>query len=253
MPKVRLIHWKVNEATTLIDTLRSAGHQVAYEEKFDSSALREMRSSPPDAVVIDLTRLPSHGREVAAALRGSKATRHIPLVFVDGVRERVDTIRRMLPDAEYTERKDLLKKIREAMRTRPSDPVMPLPMMQRYAGRTVAQKLGIQEGSSVAVIDPPRARVLPADVNITENPDESCAVTLWFIHDREGLSAALPGLRKLARKTKLWLLWRKGAAAARSGVTQTVLRASAISAGLVDYKICAVDKTWSAMLFAARK
>ena len=42
------------------------------------STLRELRSTPPDAVVIDLSRLPSHGREFAVALRGSKATRHVP-------------------------------------------------------------------------------------------------------------------------------------------------------------------------------
>jgi hypothetical protein len=55
-------------------------------------------------------------------------------------------------------------------------------------------------------------------------------------------------MRKLAGRTKLWILWRKG-----SGVTQPFLRESAAAVGLVDYKICSVDGTWSAMLFARRK
>jgi hypothetical protein len=55
-------------------------------------------------------------------------------------------------------------------------------------------------------------------------------------------------MRKLAARTKLWILWRKG-----SSVTQPFLRESAAEVGLVDYKICSVDATWSAMLFARRK
>ena len=38
-----------------------------------------------DLVLIDLDRLPSHGREVAVWLRGRKATRMIPIVFAGGV------------------------------------------------------------------------------------------------------------------------------------------------------------------------
>ena len=55
-------------------------------------------------------------------------------------------------------------------------------------------------------------------------------------------------MRRLAARTKLWILWRKG-----SDVTQPFLRESAGAVGLVDYKICAVDAVWSAMLFARRK
>jgi hypothetical protein len=32
-----------------------------------------------------------------------------------------------------------------------------------------------------------------------------------------------------------------------------LVRETGIDLGLVDYKICSVDKTWSAMLFAQRK
>ncbi len=53
-----------------------------------------------EALVIDLSRMPSHGREVAVYLRGTKSTRHIPLVFVDGGEEKVAKIRELMPDAE---------------------------------------------------------------------------------------------------------------------------------------------------------
>ena len=44
--------------------------------------MKEFRENPPDAVVINLGRLPSHGREAGVFLRGSKSTRLIPLLFV---------------------------------------------------------------------------------------------------------------------------------------------------------------------------
>jgi CheY-like chemotaxis protein len=45
---------------------------------------RVVRHDPPDAVVIDLARLPSHGREVAGILRQQTATHHLPIVFIEG-------------------------------------------------------------------------------------------------------------------------------------------------------------------------
>jgi hypothetical protein len=55
-------------------------------------------------------------------------------------------------------------------------------------------------------------------------------------------------MRKVAGRTKLWVLWRKG-----SEVTQTWLRQAAAAVGLVDYKICSLDGRWGSMLFARRK
>jgi hypothetical protein len=61
-------------------------------------------------------------------------------------------------------------------------------------------------------------------------------------------------MRTLAGHTKLWLLWRKRASGnSGNGLTQNALRDTIREVGLVDYKICAVDEKWSAMLFARRK
>jgi CheY-like chemotaxis protein len=88
--RVRVVHWKAAEAGAMCRALRAAGHTVDYDEKLDSGGLRCFRQSPPDVIVIDLSRLPSHGREVATALRAMKDTRHIPIIAVgaraDGAR-----------------------------------------------------------------------------------------------------------------------------------------------------------------------
>jgi len=253
MSHVRLIHWKAGEAADLLASLRAAGHTVDYDEDVASDGFRAIRQSPPDAFVIDLSRLPSHGREAATFFRGQKATRHIPIVFVGGAPEKVEAIREVLPDAVYTAPGRLRSALRAAFANRPASPVVPTQMMARYASRSAAQKLGIREGSTAALIDPPRnyASVigeLPAGAALEETPAATCPITLFFVHDAAACGEALPRIRKLAARTKLWILWRKG-----SSVTQPFLRESAAAVGLVDYKICSVDAAWSAMLFARRK
>jgi hypothetical protein len=255
MARVRVFHWKAGEAGALLDTLRSAGYQTEYEERIDYKIMPALKRSPPDAVVIDLSRLPSHGRECATALRGSKATRVIPIVFVDGEPEKVEAIRRKLPDAVYTSRGRLVTALKRAIAKAPVEPVVPAQMMDRYAGKTACAKLGIGAGMRVAVVDPPANYVavigeVPDDVRFEEGG--AGPITLWFVHDLEGWRSALARIRGGAGRSKLWILWRKQVAGGRSGVTQRMIREEAGAVGLVDYKICSVNAVWSGMLFARR-
>jgi CheY-like chemotaxis protein len=206
-----------------------------------------------DAVVIDLNRRPSRGKEVAIALRGAKSTRHIPIVFVEGAPEKVEAIRQLLPDAVYTIWPKLpaaLKKLRPV-----ANPVVPKQMMDRYMGRTTAQKLGIKESSTVTVVNPPRnyAQVLgemPPNVEIVEGAGTVAPVTVCFAHDREALPEILDLGRRIADKTKFWICWQKGK---KTGFNDIPIRNSAVALGLVDYKVCSLDSTWSGMVFALKK
>jgi CheY-like chemotaxis protein len=97
MPRVRIVHWKPAEADALIDTCRAGGFEVEFDPAALPDAARTIRRTMPDALVIDLTRMPSHGRELAFAMRRTKYTRQIPIVFVDGEPEKVEAIRRQNP------------------------------------------------------------------------------------------------------------------------------------------------------------
>ncbi len=136
---------------------------------------------------------------------------------------------------------------------------MPLPMMERYSSRSAAQKLGIKENSLVGLINAPRDYVqvlgeLPGGVMFSEDDLTQAAVTLCFITDADSLRSAMAASRRLAAATKLWFLWRKKAAKSlESGVTERLIRETGIALGLVDYKICSVNQTWSAMLFALKR
>jgi len=252
MPRVRIVHWKATEAGPLIDACRAGGFEVEYDDVDGSLLLKNIRQKLPDVLAIDLTRLPSHGRDVAIYLRRTKYARHIPLVFVDGAPEKVEAIRQQLPDATFTTRGQLRAALKSASAKRVENPVLPPGLMERYGSRTVAQKLGIKAGAAVAVIDPPRDYAaalgeLPEGAELVETPDSIQAVTLWFVRDPRDYQAGLRRMRTIAHQTKLWVVWRKGS------LTDRVVRQAAIEVGLVDYKICAVNAQWSAMAFARKK
>ena len=259
MPRVRVIHWNAAEAAPLIEGCRGAGFDVEYLEGDGGAICRAIRANPPDIVVIDLTRLPSHGKEVAVWLRGTKSTRDIPIVFVEGAPLKVAAVRELLPDAAFCEAGKVASAIKR--RSVPKNPVAPPGMMERAREKSAAQKLGVTAGSVVACIEPPRdfpelLGELPESVEFREDAD--APTTLWFVHDRESLLENLRRMRAMAPRTRLWLLWckggRKGAnGSSGAGVTQNSVREMAREVGLVDYKICSVNERWSAMLFARKK
>jgi CheY-like chemotaxis protein len=253
MLRVRLFHWKAQEAVPLIAELEAAGFSVDYEEQLSSSSFRRVRESQPHAFVVDLSSRPAHGREVAIALRGHKVTRHVPIIFVNGQPEKVEGVRRMLPDATYATGARLIPTLRRAKPV--SKPLIPSQMMDRYAGRTTAQKLGIGKGAQVAVVDPPPdyARAigdLPEGAFLEEEDFASCKLTLWFVHDYHALQGAMPEIRRTAARHRLWILWRKGKEGPLDG---GVIRSCANQVGLVDYKICSVNETWSGIALAVKK
>ena len=256
MSRVRIIHWRPAEAASLIDSVRTAGFEPEYDGEMNGPAIsRAIRARLPDAVLIDLSRLPSHGREIGIWLRGIKATRHIPLVFVNGEGEKLERVRKDLPDAAYATPANLKDVLKTSCRGATRDPLVPPQMMERYKEKPAAQKLGIVAGSAVAVMNAPRGYShalgeLPDGVEIFEDSSAVHPVTLWFVLDLETLLAALPRMRAIAAKTKLWIVWRKGK---EGRIAQNTIRETAIEGGLVDYKICSLDAQWSGILFARKK
>ena len=253
MARIRLFHWKAEEAKPLLALLEGAGHSVDHHEKITSA--RELRNDPPDVYVIDLSRTPSHGREVAVYLRGTKSSRHVPIVFVGGTPEKVEYVRRALPDAAFTTQARVRGALKEAIANPPRNPIRPAQMMERWGHRTIAQKLGITKGGPVAVIDAPAdyaqaIGALPEGAFFEEESAEDCAIALWFVHGVAEFHAALPKMRKLAARSRLWILWRKNK---RDGLDGNLVRAGANAVGLVDYKICSLSDAWSGMVFAVKK
>ena len=51
----------------------------------------------------------------------------------------------------------------------------------------------------------------------------------------------------------LWIVWPKKASGVATDLDGNGVREFGLTAGLVDYKIAAIDETWSGLCFARRK
>jgi hypothetical protein len=58
---------------------------------------------------------------------------------------------------------------------------------------------------------------------------------------------------RLPQGASLWIVYPKRSGRYPVDFTLTDVRAAALSVGLVDYKICAVDDDWTGLKFARRK
>ena len=87
-------------------------------------------------VVVDLGRSPSTGRDLALWLRKTKATRHVPLVIVEGEEEKTARVKRLVPDAVYTPWSRIRSSLRRAIARPPADPVVPDSALAGYSALT---------------------------------------------------------------------------------------------------------------------
>lgn len=256
MQTVRLIHWNEDEGLERRKQLEAFGFEAVFDFGDGISfTMRQLRGNHPDAVVIDLSRLPYHGREVARTIRGAKATRHLPLVFVDGDPEKVKLTRSLLPDATYTTWGRAKAAIAKAISTPITNPVNPGGLM---SGRPVIDKLGVKPGFRVALVASPKGfadtlKPMPAKVKFTARPESSADLFLCFARSARELQAHLLSVGSVADRQTLWLFWPKKASGVKSDLDGNVVRNSGLSAGWVDYKVCSVDDTWSGLAFKRRK
>lgn len=258
MSRLTLIHWNAAEARERAARLRGAGHKVTVFTPTGGVQLNTLLERPPDAYVIDLGRLPSQGRDIGIWLRQRKATRHVPLVFVGGEAAKVARTRQQLPDATYTEWRRIRGAVRDAVRRPPGDPVV-VNLLAGYAGTPLPKKLGIKTGSVVALLGAPREFEgtlgrLPEEVRLKRRAQGRADLVLLFVKSRRELDGRLGvAARMMNPGGSVWIAWPKQASGVETDLTQNHVRKKGLDSGLVDYKIAAIDATWSGLRFARRK
>ena len=256
-PTVRLVCWKEDRAAELAAELEAGGFAV-NTGVVDGPALRALGQSPPDAVVIDLGRLPAQGRDVGIMLRTRASSRHVPLVFVDGAKDKIARARETLPDAVYTTRMEMTKAVARAIADPPAEPIVPSSNLAGYSGTPLPKKLGVKPGSTVALVDAPDGFIatlgeLPEGVTVQTPTGDGAQVTLWFVQSLDALEEGIERMAQVAGNGRLWVCWPKKASGIVTDVTQNHIRSSGLATGLVDFKICAIDATWSGLCFTRRK
>lgn len=237
MKTIRLIHWNEDEGLERREQLEAFGFDAAFDFGDGVAGLRLIRSSPPDAVVIDLTRMPSQGREVAHAVRRSKATRHLRIVFVGGESEKVERTRLLLPDAVYTTWGRIKTALPKAIANPPHAPLVP--NHDAAWGKPTVAKLGVKPW--------------PPKVTLTARPEPDADLFLCFAKSRHELHAQLLNVGTVAKRQTLWLSWPKKASNVKSDLNGNIVRETGLRAGWVDFKVCSLDATWSSLAFKRRK
>ena len=256
--RVRLVHWKAEEAPERVERLRSAGFEATYRPLDTLDDMKALAADPGDALVIDLGRLPSHGRELGVYLRSRKSSRGTPLLFVGGQPDKVQRTREVLPDAAFTSWSDIGEALRSAIAEAPASPRVPSSGFEAYASTPLVSKLGIRTGYSVLLVDAPDGfeetlGALPEGVSLHARPDDPCRLAIWFVRSRGDIVERLDEvLRGVAENGSLWMAWPKKASGVPSDLTQVVVRDTGLGMVLVDYKICSIDGTWSGLLFTRR-
>jgi hypothetical protein len=249
MPRVVVIHRDPAEAAEQASRLCDADLLAEPYPVLGPKGFRELRANPPDAIVIDLMRTPSYGRSMGALIRESKSLRSIPLVFVEGDPSKTRATKQVLPDAVYTPWAKLRKAIGRAIERAPERPSLP------RSARTVAEKLGIENCKSLKTINFPKECMLelPPGPLKSERADDAEVLMVWA-RSEAVLSRELPAAAKwISKGRRLWLLWPKKASGVKTTLTMPRVRELATAHGLIDYKVCAVDETWSAMAVGPRR
>lgn len=258
MARIRLFEGADGGAAGTVELLCRSGHEVE-SGPIDPQALKSLRATPPDAVVIDLARGFSVGRDLAMWLRQAKSTRGVPIVFLNGPPQKLERLKKQLPDATFAPSRHVRSAVRKAIANPPTDPVRPESALAGYSGTPLPKKLGIKPGAVLALVNPPDGFVedtlgpLPDGVVIRTNLRKTPDLIIWFARSLADVEQRIEAMERKVGRDGIWIAWLKKASGAATDVTQSHVRRIGLANGLVDYKICAIDASWSGLKFTRRK
>ncbi len=127
-----------------------------------------------------------------------------------------------------------------------------------YSGTPLPKKLGIREHGSVVLVNAPdrferKLEPLPDGAQIIEDHKSAKVAVLFAMSERQLVRDFRPLAKALPEKVAFWIAWPKKASGVASDLTEDVVRQFGLDSGWVDYKVCAIDETWSGLCFARKK
>ena len=256
-PPVWLVHADEAGGAACAKKLAGLGYRAEWR-RWSSPEIARAKADPPAAVLIDLSRTPSVGRDVAIAMRSHRALLAVPFLLVNGAPEVVANLKKFLPDAVLSDRRRIGTSLAGVLKRQPRGARL-LSVFAAYESAPLAKKLGIKTGSIVAVRDAPRglqAKLgeLPAGAKLIAHRKAPRDLTLWFVHSRAVLAGEMSAMQQHAGSGALWILWNKNTPSdADIRLTQLTVRKAGLDAGLVDFKITRIDDDWAGLRFTVRK
>ena len=133
-------------------------------------------------------------------------------------------------------------------------------MTAGYSGTPLPKKLGIMEGSRVAILNGPGDFTsalgdLPARVSMRARAGSEADVIVLFATKFSKLRTEFSKAMKMmpADGGMLWVAWPKKAAKMDTDLDENLIRDFGLAQGVVDTKVCAIDEKWSGLRFSRRR
>ena len=128
-----------------------------------------------------------------------------------------------------------------------------------FAGIVGFKKLGIKKGSKVALAGAPagfekQLEPLPEDAKVSRGAVASPDLLLLFVRTQAELKRRFPAAAKrVAGGGRIWICWPKQESGQAKDLNGHQVRAFGLAQRWVDFKICAVDATWSGLKLVIRR
>lgn len=125
--------------------------------------------------------------------------------------------------------------------------------MAAYSSTPLAKKLGIKNGFGIRLINEPDYYFslftdLPTDIKILTDKKSKKNFIHLFVKNRNDFEKHIYELKnEIEPDGIIWVSWYKKSAKILTDVTEDKIRSIALSIGLVDIKVCAVDEVWSGL------
>jgi hypothetical protein len=125
-----------------------------------------------------------------------------------------------------------------------------------YSGTPLWKKLGFKTGMKVCVLHAPKhyAQLTdgPNDWVMLKKADAADALHLFITESKE-LKEIVVLAKHMPPAIMLWVSWPKKTSPLSKGLSEDDIRKTALSCGLVDIKVCAVDTDWSGLKLTRRR
>jgi hypothetical protein len=130
--------------------------------------------------------------------------------------------------------------------------------MAGYSSTPLPKKLGIKEGSRIALVNAPENFLselgeLPQHVEIMKRGNKQLDIVILFVLTERALLRDFEKLAaNLVSNGMLWVAWPKKSSGVATDLSEGRVRQIGLDAGLVDVKVCAIDDVWSGLKFVYR-
>lgn len=128
-----------------------------------------------------------------------------------------------------------------------------------YSGTPLLKKLGIKQDMQIRFVDPPEHYLdllgeLPAGAIINDAATQELDLIHFFAKDQAIFEKEIILLKdQIKKQGMIWVSWYKKASKIPTDLNENIIRDTALSLGLVDIKVCAVDEKWSGLKLVWRK